>query len=75
MGLIGALIVGALAGIIAKALLGARYSFILTIIIGCIGGFIGGAIFGDSHGLFSQILVSAIGAIIFLLILSLFKRK
>lgn len=74
MGLIGSLIIGAIAGIIAKAILGERYSFILTIIIGCIGGFLGGTLFGEKSGLLPQILVSAVGAVIFLAILGLFKR-
>ena len=58
MGLIGSLIIGAIAGIIAKAILGERYSFILTVIIGCIGGFLGGVLFGEKSGLIPQILVS-----------------
>ncbi|MBP9477818.1 MAG: GlsB/YeaQ/YmgE family stress response membrane protein [Sebaldella sp.] len=74
MGLIGSLIIGAIAGIIAKAILGERYSFILTVIIGCIGGFLGGVLFGEKSGLIPQILVSAVGAIIFLAVLGLFKR-
>ena len=74
-GLLGSLIIGAIAGIIAKAIMGQRYSFILTIIIGCIGGLIGGFIFRGTYGLFAQILVSAVGAIIFLVILGFFKRK
>ena len=75
MGILESLIVGAVAGIIAKALMGERYSFIVTIIIGCIGGLIGGLIFRGTYGLFAQILVSAVGAIIFLVILGFFKRK
>lgn len=75
MGILGSLIVGAIAGIIAKALMGERYSFIVTIIIGCIGGLIGGLIFRGTYGLFAQILVSAVGAVIFLIILGFFKRK
>ena len=75
MGILESLIVGAIAGIIAKALMGERYSFIVTIIIGCIGGLIGGLIFRGSYGLFAQILVSAVGSVIFLAILGFFKRK
>ena len=75
MGILESLIVGAVAGIIAKALMGERYSFIVTIIIGCIGGLIGGLIFHGTYGLFAQTLVSAVGAIIFLVILGFFKRK
>ena len=74
-GLIGSLIIGAIAGIIAKAILGERYSLILTIIIGCIGGFLGGMLFGEKSGMVAQILVSAVGSVIFLLILRLFKKK
>lgn len=74
-GILGSLIVGALAGIIAKALMGQRYSFIITIIIGCIGGLIGGLIFPAAYGMFTKILVSAVGAVIFLVILSFFNRK
>ena len=75
MGILESLIVGAVAGIIAKALMGERYSFIVTIIIGCIGGLIGGLIFHGTYGLFAQILVSAVEAVIFLLVLGLFRRK
>lgn len=75
MGIISSLIIGAVAGIIAKALLGKRYSLIITIIIGCIGGFIGGIIFPDTYGIFTQIIVSALGAIIFLVVLGFFNRK
>ena len=75
-GLIGSLIIGAIAGIIAKAILGERYSLILTIIIGCVGGFIGGMLFRNTSdsNMFTQILVSAVGSVIFLLILGLFRR-
>ena len=75
MGILESLIVGAVAGIIAKALMGERYSFIVTIIIGCIGGLIGGLIFHGTNGLFEQILDSAVGAVIFLVILGFFKGK
>ena len=74
-GILGAVLVGAIAGIIAKTLFGERYSLILTIIIGCIGGFIGGVIFGERSGFLAQVLVGAIGSVIFLAFLSFFKRK
>lgn len=83
MGIIGWIILGLIAGAIAKAILPGRQGggWILTLILGVVGallgGFIGGAIFNVSLGGFFDLrtwLLAIGGSIIVLLIFGLVTR-
>ena len=80
MGIIAALVIGAIAGWLAGLIVrGAGYGLIGDIIIGIVGGIIAGWLL-PMIGIFSiggiagQIIYSVIGAVILLLIVGLFKR-
>lgn len=83
MGIIGWVIIGALAGWIASKITGndKQMGAGLNIVVGVIGGFIGGLVMnllgGSGVTGFNiwSLLVATIGAIIFLLIVKAFKRK
>ena len=79
MGILYSLIIGLIAGILAKAVMpGSRNEpggWIMTIILGIIGGFVGGMIGSALHigasGLIGNILMSAVGAIVVIALLRL----
>jgi uncharacterized membrane protein YeaQ/YmgE (transglycosylase-associated protein family) len=72
MGLVGWIVLGLIAGVIAQFLVGGGYGIIGSIIIGIIGAVVGGFIasalgFGDVTGLNLQsIVIAIVGAIIVL---------
>lgn len=80
MGILAWIIVGLIAGIIAKWVVGAREGVIVTILLGIAGAFVGGwvmSLFGHGgvNGLdIWSILVAALGAIIILFIVRLIRR-
>ena len=74
------LLIGAAAGWVAgKLMRGGGFGLLVNIIVGIIGGFLGGWIMSffttDTGSYAWQFVVSVIGAVVFLFILSLFKRK
>jgi len=79
-GLIAWLIIGAVAGWLAGTFVkGGGFGLIGDIIVGIIGAFLGGWLAGVLHigiggGWISAIITSTIGAVVFLLILRLFRR-
>jgi len=83
MGIIGWLIVGALAGWIASKITGndPEMGAVKNIVVGILGAFIGGfvvnALGGQGLTGFSlwSIIVSVIGAVILLTVVNLFRRK
>ena len=82
MGILYALLVGALSGFIAgKLTRGEGFGFWVNFFVGLVGGAIGGwllpklGIFGGNESIIRDIVMSVIGAVIFLWILSLFRRK
>jgi uncharacterized membrane protein YeaQ/YmgE (transglycosylase-associated protein family) len=74
------IVVGAIAGWLASAVVGGGYGLLGDIIVGVVGAFIGGAVFralGASApfgGLAGTIFVAFIGAVILLVILHLIAR-
>ncbi|MDP2814971.1 MAG: GlsB/YeaQ/YmgE family stress response membrane protein [Erysipelotrichaceae bacterium] len=70
------LITGFIAGLLAgKILRGRGYGLLGNIIIGLFGAYIGGSLFNlNASGWFGELLVSTVGAVVFLWVLSLFKR-
>lgn len=70
------LITGFIAGLLAgKILRGRGYGLLGNIIIGLFGAYIGGSIFNlNASGWLGELLVSTVGAVVFLWVLSLFKK-
>ena len=84
MGIIAFLILGLIAGAIAKALLPGRQGggWVITLVLGVVGallgGFIGNAIFGIGHGEFfssQSWLVAIVGSIIVLLVYGMITKR
>ena len=81
MGVIGWLVVGLVAGVLAKAVTGVRGTgCLMTLVIGILGGLVGGFLFqvvvGEGIGGFGlrSILVAFLGACLLLLVFSGFAR-
>lgn len=80
IGILVSLVIGALAGWLAGKIMKKGMGLLVCIIVGVIGGFLGSWVFGhlgiSGDGSFwGQLLVGTLGAVLFLFILSLFKRK
>lgn len=80
MGIIGAILIGALAGFIASRIMGKGMGFLVCLIVGLVGGFLGSWIFSQvgipmSGKWWGQLLVGVAGSVVLLFILSLFRRK
>lgn len=80
MGLVYALLIGALAGWIAgKIMKGGGYGTLLNIILGIVGGAVGNWLFGNlgihvSSGILGDLITGVIGALAILFIAGLFKK-
>ena len=80
MGLLYALLVGALAGWIAgKLMKGGGFGLLVNMILGIIGGIVGNWAFGAlgisvSDGFLGDLITGAIGAVIVLFVAGLFKK-
>ncbi len=81
VGLIGAIIVGLLAGFIAEQLMGGNHGLLTNLVVGLIGALIGPVILGAlglmpaDSGFLPSLAISTVGAIVFLFVLRLFQRK
>ena len=68
MGLIWSIILGAIAGCIATAIMQERSSWVKNILLGILGGFVGGWLFGmigfRASGMIANLFVSIVGACI-----------
>ena len=78
VGIIGAIVIGILAGWIAERIMARRHGLITNLIVGVIGSFVGAFLahaLGFTYiGFWPSLLVSALGAIVLLFILGLFRR-
>jgi uncharacterized membrane protein YeaQ/YmgE (transglycosylase-associated protein family) len=81
MGFLSWIVVGLVAGIIAKLIMGDRFGWIITILLGIVGAFVGGWVFGLFGGPavtginVMSIIVAAVGAVIVLAIYGLIARR
>lgn len=79
VGIIGALVIGILAGWIAEKVMGRDHGLITNLIVGVVGSFIGAFIahaLGYTYaGFWASLLVSALGAIVLLFLLGLVWRR
>ena len=79
VGIIGAIIVGILAGWIAEQIMKRNHGLLTNLVVGVIGSFLGafvaGALGFNWGGFIGSLVVSTIGAILLLALLGLFKKR
>ncbi len=79
VGLLGAILIGILAGWIAEKVMKRDHGLFTNLLVGLagalIGGFIANAIDFPFNGLVGSLIVSTVGAILLLAILGLIRRK
>ncbi len=81
VGIIGAIVVGLLAGFIAEQLMGGNHGLLTNLVVGLIGALIGPVILSSlgmmpaGGGFLPSLAISTVGAIVFLFVLRLFQRK
>lgn len=79
VGIIGAIIIGLLAGWIADMVTGRRHGLLTTLVIGLVGSFLGAFIANVLNisfaGFWGSLIVSAVGAILLLALLALVRRR
>jgi uncharacterized membrane protein YeaQ/YmgE (transglycosylase-associated protein family) len=77
--ILGAIIIGILAGWIAEQVMGRRHGLLTNLIVGIVGALVGGflasALGIAFAGFWGSLIVSAIGAVIFLALLGMFRRR
>jgi len=80
MGIIWFIIIGAIAGFLAgKIMKGGGFGLLVNLVVGIIGGLLGGLLFGilgihAGGGIIGSLVTSTVGAIVFLWILTFFKK-
>ena len=78
VGLIGAIVIGVLAGWIAEKIMNRRHSLIANLAVGLVGALIGGflanALGFAWYGFVGSLVVSTIGAVVLLFLLGLLRR-
>ena len=81
MGFLTWILIGLVAGIIAKLAMGDRFGWILTILLGIVGAFVGGWVFSFFGGPgvtgfnVMSIIVAVVGAIVVLFVYGLIARR
>lgn len=80
VGLIGAIIIGILAGWIAEKVMRRDHGLITNLIVGVVGAFLGSFVatligFDAGEGIIPSLLIATAGAILLLFILGLFRRR
>ena len=77
--IIGALVIGILAGWIAEQIMGCEHGLITNLVVGIVGAFIGAFVantvgFGFA-GFWGSLIVSSVGAIVLLAIVGMFRGR
>ena len=79
VGIIGAIIIGLLAGWIAEKVMSRSHGLLTNLIVGIVGSFVGAGIAGiagfNYAGFLPSLIMSTIGAIVLLFILGLFRGR
>ncbi len=79
VGLIGAIIIGLLAGWIAEKVMGRSHGLLMNLIVGLVGALLGGflaGMFGLAYqGWVASLIISTIGAIVLLAIVGALRRR
>jgi uncharacterized membrane protein YeaQ/YmgE (transglycosylase-associated protein family) len=79
VGLLGAIIVGLLAGFIAEKIMGESHGLIVNLVVGLLGAVIGPQIlavlgvFPGGTGLIPSLIISTVGAVVLLALLNLIR--
>lgn len=78
VGIIGAIVIGILAGWLAEQIMGRKHGILTNLVVGLVGALIGGFLAGalglGGSGWIWSIIASTIGACLLLFLLGLFKR-
>lgn len=77
--ILGAIVIGIIAGWIAEQVMGRSHGLITNLIVGIVGAFLG-ALIANAMGIafagfWGSLLVSTIGAIVLLFIVGMFRRR
>lgn len=79
VGLIGAIIIGILAGWIAEQVLKRKHGLLMNLVVGIAGALLGGFLAGmlgiSFGGFIGSLIVSTLGAILLLVIVSAIRRR
>lgn len=80
VGIIGAIIIGILAGWIAEKVMHRNHGLITNLIVGVVGAFLGSFLatalgIGTGAGVIPSLITATVGAILLLFILGLFNRR
>ena len=80
VGIIGAILIGILAGWIAEKIMKRNHGLLTNLIVGVVGAFLGSFIattlgIGTGSGVIPSLLVATAGAILLLFIVGLFRRR
>ena len=79
VGIIGAIVIGILAGWIAEKIMRRDHGLLTNLIVGVVGAFLGAFVAGlldiEFGGFVGSLLVSTAGAVILLFLLGLFQRR
>ena len=77
--IIGAIVIGILAGWIAEQVMGREHGLITNLVVGVVGAFLGaflaGALGFGFAGFWGSLLLSALGAILLLFIVGMFRPR
>jgi uncharacterized membrane protein YeaQ/YmgE (transglycosylase-associated protein family) len=80
VGILGAIIIGILAGFIAEKVMRRNHGILTNLIVGVVGAFIGSFVatmlgFDAGSGILPSLLIATLGAILLLALLSVFNRR
>jgi uncharacterized membrane protein YeaQ/YmgE (transglycosylase-associated protein family) len=77
--IIGAIVIGILAGWIAEQIMGREHGLLTNLVVGIVGAFLGALVAGmlgvGFAGFWGSLLVSTVGAILLLAIVSMFRGR
>jgi uncharacterized membrane protein YeaQ/YmgE (transglycosylase-associated protein family) len=80
VGIIGAIIIGILAGFIAEKIMHRNHGMLTNLIVGVVGAFLGSFLatamgFDPGAGILPSLLIATAGAVLLLFLLGLFQRR
>jgi uncharacterized membrane protein YeaQ/YmgE (transglycosylase-associated protein family) len=77
--IIGAIVIGILAGWIAEQVMGREHGLITNLVVGVVGAFLGALVANglgfEFAGFWGSLLVSTLGAILLLFIVGMFRKR
>ena len=77
--IIGAVVIGILAGWIAEQVMGREHGLVTNLVVGVVGSFLGAFVAGmlgvGFTGFWASLAVSAVGAVLLLAVVGMFRRR